>query len=230
MSQSAFARLWNAIKPPPAVPRRAKSKFSAKQKRMLKGTAGAVALVAIGGAVYGYIAGAPDRARAQFDEAMKSMGPGNYPSAIAGFTRAIGTWPGLADAYMQRGSAYRALGQNPRALADFDKAIEVNSNLAEAYSARGSLYRERGDYKKAMEDFTQSLNIAPSVNAYFERGQAYESLGEHRKAIDDFDRALVEMRNSPAVYRARSLAKRNLGDTAGYESDRDTADRIEHRR
>ncbi len=60
--------------------------------------------------------------------------------------------------------------------------------------------------------------------------QTYEALHEHQKAIDDYDRALAMMRDSPNVYRSRALAKRNLGDIAGFESDRDMARALERRR
>ena len=58
---------------------------------------------------------------------------------------------------------------------------------------------------------------------------AYESLGQHQKAIEDYDKAVQESPDSPAVYRARSMARRNIGDQAGYEADRDKANSIDDR-
>jgi tetratricopeptide (TPR) repeat protein len=226
MAQSAFGRIWSAIKPPPAVTSvERKPRLTVRQKRMLAIPGFVLAAGAVGGGIYAYLASAPDRANRQFQEAMKQMKPGNYGAAISGFTRAISIWPQMSEAYLERGSAYHALGKDDLALADFEQAIAVNPNLARAYSARGSIYRARGDARRAMEEFTRSLNLAPNVDAYYERGQIYEAVGEHQKAIEDFDRALAEMPDSPAVYRARSMAKRNLGDMAGYVADRDKAAR-----
>jgi tetratricopeptide (TPR) repeat protein len=82
--------------------------------------------------------------------------------------------------------------------------------------------------KRALEEYSKSIAISPNVDALFERGEMYESAGEHQKAIDDFTLAIEGMRDAPYMYRARALAKRNLGDIAGYEADRDFAHTIEH--
>jgi tetratricopeptide (TPR) repeat protein len=213
---------------PSAPPK--KARFTKKQKRLLVMTAIALAVVGGSWSLYAYIAGAQERGEEQFRNAMKLMKPGNYEAAIAGFTKAIETWPQLAEAYLQRGVAQHTLGHDDEALADFERAADLNPNLARAYTARGSIYRARGDVKRAMVEFTKSISIKPNTDAFYERGQSYESLGEHQKAIEDYDRAIAEMPDAPFIYQARALAKRNLGDQAGYEADRDAGDRLEHRR
>jgi len=184
--------------------------------------------IAAGAGVYNYIGSAAQRAEVEYQAGMKLMGPGTYAKAIASFTRAIEIWPQLGEAYLERGVAHRYLNETEQAMADFDKAIDVNPNLARAYSARGRVYRERGDIKRALEDFTKSISLDSNVDAHYERGQTYETLGQHQKAIDDYDQAIARLPDAPHVYRARALAKRNLGDIAGYEADRDTAKRFEH--
>ena len=232
MARSVFTRLWDAVKPPPAVtrPGAKKNRFTARQKRLLYGAVSVVILVALSWSVYAYVASAPQRADKEFQAAMKLTAAGKYKDAIAQFTRAIGIWPQLADAYLERGIAYRYLNQSDQALADFDHAIELNPNLPRAYTARGFIYRERGNARRAMEEFSKSIEIAPNVDAYFERGQTFEDLGEHQKAIDDYDKAIAEMRDAPYVYRARSLARRNMGDQDGYDADQKMAASLEHRR
>jgi tetratricopeptide (TPR) repeat protein len=201
----------------------------AKQKRLLRYTFLIALLAGTGIATYLYISAAPERAEAQFQDAMKLMKPGHYEEAAAGFTRAIRTWPQLADAYFERGNAYHALNRDDEALADFEKAADLMPSPARAYAAIGSIYRVRKDYKRAMESYSKSIGSNATVDAYFERAQTYEILGEHQKAVSDYDKAILKMPDAPAVYRARSLARRNLGDEPGYEADRDTANRMEHR-
>lgn len=203
--------------------------FSRKQRRILWYTFAAIVLAGAGAWTYIYIGSAPQRARLQYDDAMRMMKPGYYQLAIESFDRAIKTWPGLADAYFERGNAYQILNRDDDALADFEKAADVNPNLYRAYAAMGSIYRSRKDYKRAMDAYTKSLAAKPNVDALFERGQTYELLGEHQQAIEDYDKAIVELPDAPAVYRARGLSRRNLGDEAGYDADRDMANRIEHR-
>ena len=199
-----------------------------KQKRLLWYTFFGAILVAGGIWTYLYISSAPQRAQQQFDAAMKMMKPGNYEAAIEGLTRAIQISP-LAEAYFERGNAYHVLGRDQEAIADFETAADVDPNLYRAYAAMGGIYRDRKDYRRAMEAYTKSISAKPSLDALYERGQTYELLGEHRKAIEDYDRAILEMPDSPSVYRARGLARRNLGDQAGYEADRDAANLMDHR-
>src|SRR5579885_2807797 len=149
--------------------------------------------------------------------------------AIQGFDRALKTWSGHAECYFERGNANHILGHDEEAMADYEKAVDLNPNLYRAYAAMGAIYREKKDYRRAMEAYTKSISAKPNVDAYFERGQTYVALGDFQKAIDDYDKAIQEMPDSPAVYRARGLARRSIGDEAGYEADRDAASRIEHR-
>jgi len=228
MRESAFARLWKAIKPPPAVkaadaPRR---KLEPKQKRLLLIAVLALAAGAVGWSAYSYAASAPQRAEAEYQSAMQFLQPGKFQLAVPKFTRAIEIHP-MAKAYLERGVAYRAMNENGPALADFEKALDLDPNLARAYSGLGSIYRDRGDRGRALEYYAKSIAISTNVDALFERGEMYEAAGEHQKAIDDFSRAIDGIRDAPYLYRARALAKRNLGDEAGYQQDRDLARSIE---
>src|SRR5215469_9091566 len=165
MPPSVFSRLWDAVKPPPAVrrPGAKKKKLTARQKRLIYATVAVLATGGLGWAAYAYVASAPERAGKEYQAAMKVMAAGNYKEAITEFTRAVGIWPQLADAYLERGTCHRYLHQNDQAMADFDQAVAVNPNLARAYSARGYIYRERGNPRRAMEEFTKSLNISPNL-------------------------------------------------------------------
>ncbi len=225
-------RVWRAIKPPPAVYAggAARKKLSRKQRKLLTITAGVIGLAGAGWGAYAFLANAQQRADKEYLAAVKLMGPGKYQEAVVHFTRALEISPNLANAYLERGVSYAYLNESDQAITDLGQAIALNPNLAHAFSARGSIYRQRGDFQHAMQDFSDSLKIEPSLDAYYERGQTYEALLEHQKAIEDYDRALAVMRDSPNVYRSRALAKRNLGDDAGYESDRDMARTLERRR
>ncbi|MGH9559188.1 MAG: tetratricopeptide repeat protein [Bryobacteraceae bacterium] len=229
MARSIFGRVWDATKPPPAVnaPSKPRRRLNPKQKRLFAIAASVLILAGGSWSVYAYIAAAPERAQTEFDAGMKLMTPGTYPKAVARFTRAIEIWPTLAKAYLERGIAHKALNETDLALSDFDRAIDRDPDLAAAYNQRGTIFLERDDLKRAEQEFTKSIATQPSVDAYIQRARTYESLGEHQKAIDDFNEAIARMPDSPDVYRARSIARRNLGDQAGYVADRDTARGIE---
>ena len=196
---------------------------------MLRNAGIALAVLAVAGGAAWWVLSAEDRALATFDQGMKLMGPKTYPEAIRKFDSAIATWDRNPHVYLQRGIAKAILKQSDAALEDFSRAVAIDPNLAEAYTGRGDIYRERGEIQQAIEEFTRSINLHPTVDGHFQRGELYEKLGEHQKAVDDFDRAIAIDRLAPYVYRARSLARKNLGDEAGYVQDRDFASSIERK-
>jgi tetratricopeptide (TPR) repeat protein len=257
MPESGLKRFWNAIKPPPAVPRRPsehsptrsgsfweflkpppaaggppKTERSPEErrrrKRLVLGTAAAILIAGGAWGIYAYIASAPQRAQAVLQEGKALVAQGKYQEAVERFTRATDIWPPLAAGYFERGLAHRNLRQTDAAAQDFEQAISADSNLTEAHTSLGAIYRERGDLKNAVKEFTLAINLGSTVEANYQRGQMYESLGEHQKALEDYNQAIGGMPDSPFVYRARALTRANLGDAEGAKDDRQKADLIEH--
>jgi tetratricopeptide (TPR) repeat protein len=224
-------RLWEAIKPPPAVGRAPRTPEQARRLRRILVSILSLALLAVAGwLVIRYIVSAPERAEAKFQEGMHLMAPATYQDAIARFDQAIAIAPRHAQALYQRGMAKRTLGRADEALSDFTQAAGADPSLAAAYIARGFIYRERGNIKGALDEFSRAIEIKPAIEGFYERGQTWESLGEHQKAIADYDEAIAIMRDAPYVYRARALVKREIGDQAGSEADRAMALQFEHSR
>ena len=230
MNPSVWTRVWNAVKPPPAVPRRRDDPrgLNPTQKKMIWVSVAVVVLIVAGWQGYSYVSSAPMRAQIVYDEAMTKMTPGHYPEAVRLFTRAVDIYPQLSAAYLERGNALNTMGETEGALADYDKAIEMG-NLAAAYTARGRLYVARGDAQRAEADFTRSLGVEPTSDAYFQLGQIREAAGDHTQAILNYDQALRIQPDSPYIYLARAQAKKAKGDDAGAASDRSQASEIEHR-
>jgi tetratricopeptide (TPR) repeat protein len=257
MPESGLKRFWNAIKPPPAAPRRPsehspttsrsfweflkpppavggppKTERSPEERRRRKQlVVGTSVAILIGGGAYGiyvYIASAPQRAAAVLLEGKAVMAQGKYQEAVERFTRATDIWPPLAAGYFERGLAHRNLHQTDAAVQDFEQAINADPNLADAHTALGAIYRERGDLKNAVQEFTLAIDLGSAVEANYQRGQMYESLGEHQKALEDYNQAIGGLPDAPFVYRARALTLENLGDAAGAKNDRQKADSIEH--
>ncbi len=231
MSESAFARFWNIVKPPPADNRQGSPKtteLKRRQRRLVMTTLGVALLLAAGAGVYLYIASAPQRADKEFQEGMKFMAPGKYPDAVAHFTRSLAIYSQMPQAYLERGNAHRILGEPDAALADFQAAADQDPTLADAHNGMAMIYLERRDQRHALEEFNKSISLRPTVEAFFQRGQILEAQGDHQKAIDDYDRAIAEARDAPYMYRARALAKSSLGDAGGAHADREIANQLEH--
>lgn len=230
MSESAFTRFWNSVKPP--VDNRPGSgkemELRRRQRRLITITVAVIALFCVGGGVYYYISNAPVRADKEYQLGMSFMEPGKYPEAITHFTRAIGITGQLPNAYLERGNAERILGQADAALADYETAADMSPSLAPAHNGIAIIYIERHDQRHALEELNKSIALQPTVEAFYQRGQILEAQGDHKKAIEDYDRAIAEERDAPYMYRARALAKANLGDEEGAHQDRQLATEIEH--
>ena len=232
MPQSAFTRFWNTVRPPPTgnrpyVPPQVIA-LRRRQRRLVLITLAGIALVAAGAAVYSYISSAPQRADKEYQEGMRLMGPGKYPDAVVRFTRALSIYQQLPDAYVERGNAYRNLGEPDAAIADYRAATDLNPSLAAAHNGIAMVYLERHDLPHALEELNKSITLQPTVDAYYQRGQILESQGNHQKAIEDYDRAIAEEPDAPYMYLARAVAKANLGDQDGAHDDRTIAERISH--
>ena len=220
-------RFLDAIRPPSATPG-TRAPMNRSQRRMIWIP---VALLVFGGGTWAglnYVSGAPGRARAAFEEGMRAVGANDFKTAIARFTDSI-TISQTAEAYLERGNAYQGLNQDEQALADWGRAIEHDSSLAKAFTARATLYRRSGQLEKAIPDLDTAIRLAPSVDAYFQRGQVYADMGQYQKAVEDYDRSILERREAPYVYLARSAAKRALGDEDGYRADQAKAAELQGR-
>ena len=229
MAVESFLTRWRkAVRPlPREAPSAALLALKRRQRKLIQRTLAILALSAAGGWTYSYWASAPDRAQEEAALAVKLLGIGTYDQAMRHFDRAIQIWPDYADAYLNRGLAEHGASHPTEALADYNRALALDAGLTRAYNARGQIYLEKGDVQKTIQDCSKSIQMSPSVDAYYQRGEAYEKLGEHQKAIADFDAAIAESREAPFAYRARSVAKRNVGDRAGAQADDDQARRIE---
>ena len=199
-----------------------------RQRRLITITLAGAAAIGAGAWTYNFITSAPERADIEYQAGMKSMSPGKYPDAVAHFTRAISIYNQLPNAYLERGNANRVLGEMDTALADYQAAADLNPVLPEAHSGIAVIYIERHDIARALEHLNKSISLHPTVEAFYQRGQILEAQGQHEKAIADYNRAIAEENDAPYMYRARALAKANMGDAEGAHADREIANNIEH--
>ena len=77
---------------------------------------------------------------------------GKMDMAIAFYSEAISLKNNYAEAYCNRGVAYREKGNIASALKDFDKAIQLEPKLAFAYNNLGVAYSEIQEYDLAIKN------------------------------------------------------------------------------
>jgi tetratricopeptide (TPR) repeat protein len=96
----------------------------------------------------------------------------------------------LAEAFNNRGVAYRLRSDYDRAIADYAQAIKLNAKFVAAFVNRGVAYDKKGDFDRAIQDYDQAIKLKPSAEAHFNRGNAYLGKSQYASAIDDYNQAI----------------------------------------
>ena len=111
--------------------------------------------------------------------------------ALSAYDEAIILTPNFAEAYINRGSAKRALGNHEEAITDFNEVIRLNPNSASAYTYRGVSKNVLGKHQEAIIDHDEAIRLKPDFfKAYINRGSAKRSMGQMGEARKDFDKGL----------------------------------------
>ena len=112
-------------------------------------------------------AGRAGEADDAYNEGTQLLNVGKAREAIPYFDRAIRLNPRYAEAYTNRGIAWREMGDLSGAIADFDKAIELNPN-ARANGDRGITRLVQGKDAEAQQDFARCFDLDPGMRTVFE--------------------------------------------------------------
>jgi len=78
------------------------------------------------------------------------------------YTEAIRLKPDYADAYNNRGLAYKDQGDYAAAIRDYTEAIRLKPDYAMAYNNRGFTYTKQNNLTLAISDWEAALRIAPN--------------------------------------------------------------------
>ena len=130
------------------------------------------------------------------------------PAAVDACTSVIKSDPRNDGAFVNRGIAYRRLGDFDRAIKDYDEAIRLNPRAADAYNNRGNAYRALDDLDRARRDYDEAIRLNPRyAHAFNNRGIVLLELGEIDLAMEDFDKAIAEDPQYANALRNRALGR-----------------------
>jgi tetratricopeptide (TPR) repeat protein len=119
--------------------------------------------------------------RAQYTDSQK---------AVSFLQRAIQEDPAFAEAYNNRGNAYRGMREYAKAMHDYNKAISLAPNLEQTYNNRGNIYYDQRNFQMAVRDYNKALSLNANYPlAYLNRGLAYHQLNKDDLACRDFVKA-----------------------------------------
>ena len=119
----------------------------------------------------------------------------------------------LAQAFTNRGLAYKTKGLWDKAIADYDEAIRLKSDLAETFINRGNAYYYKGQIDRALKDYDEAIRLKPDLaQAFSNRGNVYRMKGRFDRAIKDYDEAIRLKPDNAQVFADRGLSYENKGE------------------
>jgi tetratricopeptide (TPR) repeat protein len=113
---------------------------------------------------------------------------GNSDAAMQDFAEALRLRPGLAWAYLARGSLFFNREKYAEAIADYTAALQQTGFVyaPTALAGRAEAYMRAGKFREAVEDLTEFIRMVPDQPFAFEhRAQAREKLGDQAGAAAD---------------------------------------------
>ncbi len=142
-----------------------------------------------------------DPAHATYYRGLIYFGDDNPDRAIAEFDDAIKSDPGNSAIYNSRGAAYNAKGDRDRAIADYSEAIRLEPRFFGALTNRSFVHRLKGDFDLAIADASKAIELKPDhTQAYIARALAYGRKGEIDGGIADCSKAIEFDPNFPEAY------------------------------
>lgn len=125
---------------------------------------------------------------------------GNFKKAIDDFSEALSVKSEklqFFDLYLERGKAYRKVGEIELSIADISMCFELQKNntkpkiLASAFSELGLSFFIKGQLEEAIDRFSKAIELDPNQALYFNyRGKANTALCYFEQAEIDFNQAL----------------------------------------
>ena len=125
-----------------------------------------------------------------FKRGLDLFGKKDYAGAIAEYDEALQLEPGSAEAYYNRGVAWRDSGQFDRAIRDFQQTIELNSQDDGAYDNLAWIFAQQGLHEEAIRNWTKVIELTPDEpGAYYNRAIALHRQGKATGSWDDTKKA-----------------------------------------
>lgn len=140
---------------------------------------------------------------------------GQYDLAISNYNEALKINQKFANAYINRGLAYRNKGEYDRAISDYNKALEIEPILALVYNNRGVVYRVKGEYDRAIRDYNKALEINSNfAGACYNLGIIYHRYkSQYNLAISFYNKAIeINPKYADAYYNRGHVYLMKLGN------------------
>ncbi|PKQ06027.1 MAG: hypothetical protein CVT72_07810 [Alphaproteobacteria bacterium HGW-Alphaproteobacteria-11] len=166
-------------------------------------------VLAISALVFGAAQTARADAIADSNLCYAQFSTGDYKAAISYCSNAISSGelddPDLIAALINRGVAYKNVGDLAAAVNDYTRALRIAPADALVYQNRANALREMGEIDAARADIDRALEIDPErAAAWYVRGEINMAEGDRDAAREDF-RAALNLEPENEVYKEKFL-------------------------
>ena len=135
-----------------------------------------------------------------------------FQNASESYTKAIGRYPKLSEAYYGRSQASYQLSNYTSALEDINRAIELDSSLSNYYVHRGTVYEMMLKHIKAVEDYKKAIKLDNNPYAYNCIGSVLADSSKNKEA-GLFYSIAISLKEDPIFYNNRGLSYEMLGQS-----------------
>ncbi|MEQ1697080.1 MAG: tetratricopeptide repeat protein [Hyphomicrobiaceae bacterium] len=100
----------------------------------------------------------------------------DYDRALIEYSQVVELDPGLAEAYIGRGTAYVEKGEFDRGIREYTRSLEIRKRVS-AFYGRGRAYKKKGETAKAVADYRAALALDPNHETAKNSKAALKELG-----------------------------------------------------
>lgn len=152
---------------------------------------------------------------------------GEVTKAITFYTKAIETFPRMAEAYHRRSVCYSDQKKFDLAIKDLDKYIELQPNRSRPYLWRAEANVQKGNSKEALSDINKAINASPEKAGEYilYRGDLHVRLKHFKEALADYEALLQKNSQDDTIWLRKGNVLMSLADYSGaYQAYSKTID------
>lgn len=145
---------------------------------------------------------------------------GQYAPAVNSFNTALGLWPTMNEALLERGKAELAQAQFDNAIATINSYLGKISNNVVAYNTLGEAQRDKGDFNAALASYNKAVSLQPqSAEAHLGLAICEDKLGNYNNAMSEVTKALqINPNYSDTFYEQGNILLAQGQSTQAFDS------------
>jgi len=147
-----------------------------------------------------------------FQQGYQQAIAGDFPGAIASWSKTVEIQPDYYQAWYNLGLACHNLGDGEAAVKNYDRALEIQPDLDDIWHNRGDVLDDLGRSAEAIASYNRALEINPNLaQTCYNQGVVLSNLERYEEAIKSYCRALEINPNLYEAWYNQAVALETLG-------------------